>query len=277
MTRLLNAGFMRMLKSKVFKVLTIFSIGFALLLILLQYHEMVKYDRTIDVSNLALLYATLISIVSPIFVSLFLGVEYSDGTIRNKISIGHSRINIYLSNLLLTIFAALYSYILYLIVIIAIGLPLFSVFAMSIQAFILNLAIITLIIICECCIYTFIAMIISNKTIIAIVNIMTSFGLVMFALYCYSILNTPQYIDVAEITNQETYDYEIVRELNPKYPSKEKRKVYQTLLDINPSGQTYQLVGGDSKNIKLFPLYTASVSIIFICTGLVLFRRKELK
>lgn len=277
MTRLLNAGFMRMLKSKVFKVLTIFSIGFALLLILLQYHEMVKYDRTIDVSNLALLYATLISIVSSIFVSLFLGVEYSDGTIRNKISIGHSRINIYLSNLLLVIFAALYSYILYLIVIIAIGLPLFSVFSMSIQAFIFNLAIITLIIICECCIYTFIAMVISNKTIIAIVNIMTSFGLMMFALYCYSILNTPQYIDVAEITNQETYDYEIVRELNPKYPSKEKRKVYQTLLDINPSGQTYQLVGGDSKNIKLFPLYTASVSIIFICTGLVLFRRKELK
>ncbi|MCI8778583.1 MAG: ABC transporter permease subunit [Bacilli bacterium] len=277
MTRLLNAGFMRMRKSKVFKVLTIFSIGLALLIVLVQYNEMVKYDKVIDVSNLAFLYATLISIVSSIFISLFLGVEYSDGTIRNKISIGHSRINIYLSNLILTILATLYSYILYLFVIIVIGLPLFSVFTMSIQAFILKLAIIILIIICECCIYTFIAMIISNKTMIAVANIMTSFGLMMFALYCYSLLNTPQYIDVAKITNQETYDYEIVKELNPKYPTEEKRKIYQTLLDINPSGQTFQLVGGESKNIKLYPLYATGVSIIFICTGLILFRKKELK
>ncbi len=277
MIKLLNAGFMRMYKSIIFKVLTIFSCSFGLLVVFSQYHQMVKYGSDIDVSNLVFMYATFISIVMAIFVSLFLGVEYSDGTIRNKITIGHSRLNIYLSNLILVIFSSLYSYLLYSIIIIALGLPLFSIFSMSISSFLLKLILIILIMISECCIFTFITMLISNKTIIAVVNIMTSFGLMMFSLYCYSSLNAPQYIDVAQITNQETHEYDIVKELNPKYPTERKRAIYQVLLDINPSGQTIQLITGDSKNIQLFPLYSLGISIVFIYTGLILFKRKELK
>lgn len=42
-------------------------------------------------------YSFFIGILSAIFCSLFTGTEYSDGTIRNKIVVGHSRISIYLS------------------------------------------------------------------------------------------------------------------------------------------------------------------------------------
>ena len=39
-------------------------------------------------------------LVAAVFISLFVGSEYSDGTIRNKLVVGHSRMRIYLANLI---------------------------------------------------------------------------------------------------------------------------------------------------------------------------------
>ena len=97
MINLLNAGFTRLRKNKLFWVLTIFSIGLALLMIYSRYSDMKNFGDTVEVEQLIFNYSTSIGIVIAIFTSLFLGVEYSDGVIRNKVSIGHKRTNIYLS------------------------------------------------------------------------------------------------------------------------------------------------------------------------------------
>ena len=39
-------------------------------------------------------------LVAAILTSMFIGSEYSDGTIRNKLVVGHSRMRIYLANLI---------------------------------------------------------------------------------------------------------------------------------------------------------------------------------
>ncbi len=41
-------------------------------------------------------FTPLMGIISAIFISLFIGSEYSDGVIRNKIITGHSRSSLYL-------------------------------------------------------------------------------------------------------------------------------------------------------------------------------------
>ena len=117
MIKLLRAGFTRLRKNKVFWLLTIFSIGLALFMIYTRYSDMKKYGEVIEVGQLMLNYSTMIGIVIAIFTSLFLGVEYSDGAIRNKISIGHKRINIYLSNLIIITITSLFSYLLFLVII----------------------------------------------------------------------------------------------------------------------------------------------------------------
>lgn len=274
MIRLLNAGFTRLRKNKVFWGITIFSIGLALLMIYTEYSDMKKYEKVIEIEQLMLNYATMIGIVIAIFTSLFIGVEYSDGAIRNKISIGHKRTNIYLSNLAITITASLFFYILCMIVVAIVGIPVFGGVAMPMLAFLKLIGSTFVMLFAYSSIFTFLAMIISNKTITSITSIILAFGLMMFAMVCFSIIDMPEYIQSASLVNGEMKFEEIP---NPKYPSEQERKVYQTLLDINPAGQGFQLAGRLAPNLKILPIYSLGILVAFTGLGLIIFNKKELK
>lgn len=275
MLKLLNAGFTRLRKNRAFWILSIFSIALGLYMLFINYSGMKKYGDTIEVEQLMLNYSTIIGIVIAIFTSLFLGVEYSDGAVRNKISIGHKRVNIYLSNLIIVTVTSLFSYILFLGIVASIGIPLFGMITMSFSKLLMFLGCIFIVIIAYSSIFTFLAMIISNKTITSIVSIMLAFGLMMYALVCLNILQTPEFNDYATI--DETGEYKIEQLPNPKYPSETKRKVYQTLLDINPAGEMFQLAGRTAPNLSVLPIYSLGIFIVATGVGLVLFRKKELK
>ncbi len=274
MIRLLNAGFTRLRKNKVFWGVTIFSIGLALLMIYTEYSDMKKYEKVIESEQLMLNYATMIGIVIAIFTSLFIGVEYSDGTIRNKISIGHKRKNIYLSNLIIIITTSLAFYILFIIVVAIVGIPVFGGITISMLAFLKLIGSTFVMIFAYSSIFTFLAMIISNKTIISITSIMLAFGLMMFAMVCFSIIDMPEYIQNASLVNGEMKFEEIP---NPKYPSEQERKVYQILLDINPAGQGFELAGRSAPNLKVLPIYSLGILVVFTGLGLIIFNKKELK
>ena len=219
-------------------------------------------------------YATMIGIVIAIFASLFLGVEYSDGAIRNKISIGHKRTNIYLSNLMITSITSLFSYVLFMIVIMIIGIPLFGGITISITKLLMIIGCIFIMIFSYSSIFTFIAMLISNKTITAVLSIMLAFGMMMVALTCFNILDAPEHIMTASLVDGEMKYSE---EPNPKYPSEIRKKVCQTLLDIIPAGQGFQIAGRTAPNLKILPIYSLGIVVIFTGVGLMIFNKKELK
>lgn len=277
MIKLLNASFTRLRKNKPYWLFLIFSIGLALFMICTCYSDMKSYDEGIDVEQLILNYSTIIGVVIAIFTSLFLGVEYSDGTIRNKISIGHNRINIYLSNLIITTIASLFSYILFIVIIVIVGIPIFGGITMSIPKLLALLGCIFITIIAYSSIFTFIAMVISNKTIISVVNIMLAFSLIMIALMCFNKLDAPEKIQTGSLTNAETGEMEWTYVPNPKYPSEAEKKIYQTLSDINPAGQMFQIAGRTTPNLKILPIYSLGIIIVFSGIGIVLFNKKELK
>lgn len=274
MIKLLRAGFTRLRKNKLFWLLTVFSIGLALFMIYTQYSDMKKYEEVIEVEQLMLNYSMMVGIVIAIFTSLFLGVEYSDGTIRNKICIGHKRVNIYLSNLIIVTLTSLFSYILFLVIVASIGIPLFGAITITQSKLLMLLGCIFVTVIAYSSIFTFLAMIISNKTITAIVSIMLAFALMMNAMICFNKLEAPKTITEAAIVNGETKIEEVP---NPKYPSEKQKKVYRTMLDINPAGQMLQLAGRVVPNLSILPLYSLGIIVVFTGTGLVLFKKKELK
>ncbi|MCM1156906.1 MAG: ABC transporter permease [Bacteroidales bacterium] len=275
MNKLLNAGFKRLRKNKLFWLLTIFSIGLALFMIYTSYSDMKVYGDAIEVEQLMLNYSTITGIVTAIFTSLFLGVEYSDGAIRNKISTGHKRSDIYLANLFITSITSLFSYILFVVTVAVIGIPIFGGITISISRLLMLLGCILVTVIAYSSIFTFIAMMISNKAITAIVSIMLSFGMMMAAMICFNILDAPELIPEASYVNGENAEIEEVP--NPKYPSEEKKKVCQALLDIIPAGQMFQLAGRDVPDLKVLPLYSLGEFIVFAGAGVLLFGKKELK
>lgn len=274
MIKLLNAGFTRLRKNKLFWLLTIFSIGLALFMIYTQYSDMKKYEEVIEVEQLMLNYSTMIGIVIAIFTSLFLGVEYSDGAIRNKISIGHKRINIYLSNLIIVTITSLFSYILFLGIVASIGIPLFGPITLSISQLLMLLGCIFVTIIAYSSIFTFIAMIISNKTITAIVTIMLAFGMMFYSLMAFDRLSQPEYIDTMIMKDGVQ---KIINTKNNHYLEGEKRKLIQLSIDIIPAGQMFQIAGRTVPNLKILPLYSLGLIVVFTGAGLVLFKKKELK
>lgn len=274
MLRLFNAGFTRLRKNRLFWLLTLFSACLAIFMIYTQYGNMKNYGDTIEVEQLMLNYSTMIGIVMAIFTSLFLGVEYSDGGVRNKISIGHKRIHIYVSNLIIVTITSIFSYILFFIVVAIIGIPLFGTITIAISKLLMLLGCIFITIIAYSSIFTFFAMLISNKTITAICCLLLAFGMTTTALVCFNKLEAPKTIQEAILLEGETKIKEVP---NPKYPSEEKRKVYQTLLDVNPAGQMFQLVGKTVTNLNILPIYSLGIIVVFTGTGLVLFKKKELK
>lgn len=274
MIKLLNAGFTRLRKNKLFWMLIIFSMGLALFMIYTRYSDMKKYNDVIEVEQLLLNYSTIIGIVIAVFTSLFLGVEYSDGAIRNKISIGHKRINIYLSNLIIVAITSLFSYILFMIVVSIIGIPLFGGIAMEITSLLKLIGCIFVTILSFSSIFTFIAMLISNKTITAVVSIMLAFLMMMVSVTCFNLLEAPSTIQLANMVDGEMSFEEVP---NPRYPSKEKRKVLQTIVDIVPSGQMFQIAGRTAPDLKILPLYSLGVFVVFTGSGIILFKKKELK
>lgn len=274
MIKLLNAGFLRLRKNRLFWILTIFSMGLAMCMIYTRYSDMKKYGDVIEAEQLMLNYATITGIVIAIFTSLFLGTEYSDGVIRNKISVGHKRIHIYLSNLIITTIASLFSYIIFIIVVAIIGIPLFGWITIPVSKLFMLLGCIFVTVVAYSGIFTFLAMIISNKSVTAVVSIMLAFGFMMAAMICLNKVLAEEYIPATSIVDGEMVTEEIK---NPKYPSEKERKIYQTLTDINPAGQMFQLVGRTTPNLKILPIYSLGLLIIFTSAGIVLFNKKDLK
>ena len=160
------------------------------------------------------------------------------------------------------------------IVIAIVGIPLFGTITMPMLTLLKLIGCIFVTIIAYSSIFTFIAMMISNKTITAIVSIMLVLGLMIFSVTSLNILSAQEYIQSGSLVDGEM---QFQKERNPRYPSEDERKVHQILIDINPAGQMFQIAGRVAPNLKVLPLYSLGIIVIFTGAGLVLFKKKELK
>ena len=98
MNKLLSANFMRIKKNKTFWSGVIFMFGLGIFFPVRRYVDMVQTGWVNNLDDGFYFCAVLIAIVMAVFCSMFIGTEYSDGTIRNKIIVGQKRSAVYLAN-----------------------------------------------------------------------------------------------------------------------------------------------------------------------------------
>lgn len=103
MYKLLKANFFKLRKSMIFWLFIFLSAGIPVISHFLKFSNSSISPLDIAVTE----YVIFLGIFIAFFVSLFVGREYSDGIIRNKIVNGHKRTSIYFSNLITCIFAGI--------------------------------------------------------------------------------------------------------------------------------------------------------------------------
>ncbi len=274
MIRLLHAGWNRLKKNVLFWGIVLFTLVVSGFLIYTNYMDMIDYNYVIEIEPLLIRNLALSGIVIAVFASLFIGREYSDGTMRNKIVLHISRTKIYLSNLILVFGISALMEVLHLVVISSIGIPLFGAMKTPLSDWVGILFCIFASILAFSAIFTFCSMINSNKTVNAVAALLLAFGMLVASTLLLNRINAPEYINVAQIVDDK---YEAVQQKNPKYLSENQRTLYMHLLKSIPSGQHLLIDMRVETDMATCSLYSFGVTLLFTSAGLFLFNRKELK
>ena len=174
MNNLLSAYFQRLFKSRLYWCLLGLMILSGIIIPILAHREMIAYGTDYTLESRLVWHFLIIGFIVAIFCSWFLGTDYSDGTIRNKIIAGNSRLKIYISALLICVIASVILVLAHQITIIGLGTWLIAPFKTDIHTISLILGISILATITFTGINTMIVMINQNKASSSIICLVVS-------------------------------------------------------------------------------------------------------
>ena len=215
-----------------------------------------------------------LSILHAAFTSLFLGAEYQDGTLRNKLIAGHSRRSVY-GAYLITAAAGCWIIALGWLAGCAAGALRFGWFTMPGRTMLLVLSVILLLTAALTAIFTLVGLLLPNRAAAAVVSIVLAFALLLAGSFLYNALNEPELTQSAVATENGFEFSEPVP--NPFYVGGERRAAYQFALDALPSGQGIQLANRELTRPALSMAASAGIVLLCAAAGMVCFRRKDLK
>ncbi len=278
MIKLLSANFLRLRKNNAFWGSMGVSLGMGLLMVVDSWRSAQEsggaWASTVDAELFK--YAAFIGILAAELIPLFLGTEYSDGAIRNKMVVGHSRLSIYFANLITGYTACLLCSVAYILGCVALGVPLLGWFTQPPALLLTALAGSLLMAAAFCAIFTFVAMNCAKKSTSVVICLLGAFAAFIGAIVIHSMLDAPEFIQGYELS----MGGQVVSaplEPNPNYLTGAKREVYQFLYDLLPTGQSLQYTMLSFTDPARLMGLAAAVTVVFTGAGAALFRRKDLK
>lgn len=274
MINLLSAGFYRIKKNPLFYTFSIIVVIFEGYTVFNEYmktsmplfSDLIAFDK--------MFFSILIlGLMSSIFVSNFLGEDYNNGTIRNKIVAGCDKKMIYLSNFILMNLVNLFYLVLLFIVLFGMGLPLIGRPSIGVDELSFLVFLFFSISVSFTSILSFIGMMSSSMTRSMTVSMLTTIVLLFGSAVMINILQEPKMINIYAIQDGENM---LIEEPNPKYPSEFERRIVEFLIDVNPAGEALKIANNPREKHYKLVFYSLGVIIIFTGVGIILFDRKEL-
>jgi len=272
MNKLLTANFARLKKDKVFWIGMAFMFAAGIFGVIMK----LKNDPTATADQLLLIFPVLIGIVSAAFCSLFIGTEYSDGTIRNKLIVGHTRNAVYLSNFITCSAAGIVMCLSYIAAIASFGFPTLGLSDRSMWPVAVLILVAFMMVIATTALFTLLCMLNQNKATAAVTCILAIVALLVLATMINARLEAPQYYDNYVFTDS-LGSTSAGQEVNPQYLTGMKREIYQFFLDFLPTGQAIEISMQSARHLWQMPLYSLLITLVSTVCGVFCFRKKDLK
>lgn len=289
MSKLLRANFSRLLKSTLYRSCMVAAAGMGIMFTLLRYFDIRLHpeyyvempDDFKCAEGFAFSAALHIVFIAAIFFGSYLGTEYSEGTIRNKILAGHKRYKIYISNLISASAASILLMLTEMFFMFAAGKLVFTVSVMNIWEILIYSLIQCISMVAFTSILVLFMMLISNKAASSVAILIITIVMFMAAFWSKDTLDEPQYIGEYAADEADNSDAEpvIVWETweNPRYVSGFKRDMYEFIYDFLPTCQLLQIAFNIDEGIPVMIFYSVLICCSATGLGIAVFNKKDLK
>lgn len=287
MTNLLSAGFFRLFKNRTFYICVTVMALYGVLSSISVLDDPPEFTTSLD--EIFFEYCSLIPVLMAVFCTMFIGTEYSDGTMRNKLITGHKRATVYMSNYIISAAAGLMMYAACIVTCLGFGLPTLGFFAGEIGMIFVRIGCSLTLLLAVTGIFTLVSLIVRSKPASAVICIILAFAMLITGAVLYSLLQVPEYsiqhtynnayVEIDENFNQSD---EVLSQIkseyvpNPFYVSGAKRQIYRFIIEFTPGGQAILIISNDVNNPLLLMGYSVLIAAVTTAAGLIIFNKKNL-
>lgn len=275
MRKLITASFSRLWKEKLFWLVFAFmSIG-SVCYNWIGYNEI--NNPQIYVEDILFCMLPVSSFVFALFISMRLGTEFEEHTIRNKLIVGYSRTQVYFSEYLTCMAAS--------IILLAVMLLCSSLFGLFLPLEFLSdwTDIAFLVFGCVLMALVFSAMFVGicmnvgSKAASLVASIVFLFAILLLASFCINALEEPSmaYTNVIISVEDGVQFGDLVE--NPAYVDGTQRMIYELIADILPTGQAIQMNNLEFERSARWPVFSLIMLIIATVAGYLPFRKRDIR
>ena len=275
MRRLLRADIYSLFLDKVFIALAVFSFILGLTLPVLGLINEIRYNEYKEFEDYFFFFLPVFSLMISSYVSIFVGKSFDWGTVKNKITVGHSRRDIYLSFLIVSMVGTLVFIALFLIPYSVFGSLVYEDMSISFKALVLVLISAVLVLLSVTAISVALMETIGSRVISMIVSLFVVFALLLIGNYAEELLNEPEMISNSMIMVDGAFQFADSYP-NPRFLAENKRWIYEALRDVTLGGQMSQIMNMECNWLRV-SLYSVFSSILATLVGCIIFSRKDLK
>ena len=276
MRKLLGANFFRLLHDGAFRLLTALMAFIGISMAAVNAVN-IKREGAVWVMDFSLFtHVILAPILTAVFTALFIGCDYSGGTLRNKLTAGHRRINIYIANLISCYCAGVVLCAAFVIPQGVLGLALGGQIQSEPSKLLIYFGLSLALLAAFTSLFTLIAMLCQNRSHTVAGCILLVFALIFLGVYLTSSLNEPEYLAGYSYT-ENGVTVEEPETKNPNYVSGTKRQIFEFLRDFTPGGQVLQISDMSADKPSALAAYDGIIFLLVTGAGIVFFRRKDLK
>lgn len=277
MRKLLRAHFSRILKNGLFW-LGAGGMGLCGALVSISnYSSMLKYPgESFSLEGSFFFFCPLIGMFAAVVVNLYLGKEYSDGTMRNKLMVGHRRGAVYASSLLVACAAVAFMEVCGAACVLLLGLPMFGPFQME-RAQLAGMLLSALMLgVSSASICTAIAMNVQSRAAAAVVALVLMLVMLFVASYIGGRLDEPEMIADA-ILYQDGGVIQSEAYANPRYLEGNIRTVLEWIYDLLPAGQGARLSNLETQRLERLPYLSLALGAGVSALGFVFYRKRDIR